>query len=60
MEPLLETDQAAALISRSGDTLRHWRRTNVGPPWAKIGRRIVYRQSDIERWIEQQFDKSSA
>lgn len=39
-------------ISRS-----HWQtlRTNrEGPPWSKIGRRVVYRWADVAAWIEAQ------
>ena len=36
-------------------TLRYWRHRSVGPPSARIGRRVVYRVSDIEAWIDAQF-----
>jgi hypothetical protein len=38
-------------------TLRFWRHTGeYGPPSAKIGRRVLYREADVERWIAAQFD----
>lgn len=39
-------------ISRS-----HWQHLRVlreGPPWRKVGRRVVYLWSDVRAWIESQ------
>ncbi len=41
-------------------TLRFWRHTGYGPPSAKIGRRVMYRESDVEAWIKAQFDPRPA
>ena len=35
-------------------TLRYWRHTNEGPPSFCLGRRVVYRRDQVERWIETQ------
>ena len=37
-------------------TLRFWRHSGYGPPSAKLGRRVVYREADITAWIDAQFD----
>jgi predicted DNA-binding transcriptional regulator AlpA len=37
-------------------TLRYWRhRGDVGPKSARIGRRVVYLEADVEAWIAAQF-----
>lgn len=35
-------------------TLRYWRHANEGPPSFCLGRRVVYRRDQVERWIETQ------
>ncbi len=37
------------------DTLRYWRHLGVGPESAKLGRRIVYRESDVDAFVDAQF-----
>ena len=34
-------------------TLQRWRWKKKGPPYLKIGGRVAYRLSDIERWEEE-------
>lgn len=55
-EPLMTIDEAAEYIGRSPDTLRKWRAERHGPPAAKIGRRLAYRRSEIDAWIDAQFE----
>lgn len=35
-------------------TLRYWRSTNQGPASFSLGKRVVYRRSEVERWIAEQ------
>jgi DNA-binding transcriptional MerR regulator len=35
-------------------TLRYYRATNTGPKSFKLAGRIVYRRSDLQRWITEQ------
>ncbi|MDV7197028.1 helix-turn-helix domain-containing protein [Rhodococcus kroppenstedtii] len=47
----------AELSSETGiaaATLRCWRRDNYGPASFKMGGRIVYRRSEIARWLAEQ------
>lgn len=41
-------------------TLRWHRHRGTGPKSGKVGRRIVYREQDVEAWINEQFSKESA
>lgn len=48
----MTTDEAADYVRLSAETLRYFRQRNEGPRWAKLGRRVMYRQQDIDAWIE--------
>lgn len=32
-------------------TLREWRRTGKGPPFARLEKAVVYRLEDVQAWI---------
>ena len=69
-ERLLRVEQVAEWTGVSANTLRYWRhlstnpnaeeRVQVGPKSAKLGRRIVYRESDVQSWLDAQFDEAPA
>jgi hypothetical protein len=52
-----EAEAAAELGKLAGrkpfavTTLMAWRRQGIGPPWVKVGRRIVYRRAAIKIWL---------
>jgi predicted DNA-binding transcriptional regulator AlpA len=48
---LLTTVEAAAFLRMSKHTLNGWRRNGHGPPWIRIGRRIVYEQTTLTQWV---------
>jgi predicted DNA-binding transcriptional regulator AlpA len=54
---LLSTAQAARALGMSAKTLRQLRCDRQGPPCLKMGTvaqsRVVYRRTDLERWIAQ-------
>ena len=35
-------------------TLRHWRQHGMGPPWAKVGRQVVYSDESRMAWLRGQ------
>ncbi|MGV0790483.1 helix-turn-helix transcriptional regulator [Mycolicibacterium sp. XJ1819] len=35
-------------------TLRYWRHADTGPASFTLGRRVVYRRDEVERWITAQ------
>lgn len=57
---LITLPEAAELLRTSEATLRFWRYEGTGPRSAKLGRRVVYRRSEILQWIESQFEKETA
>ena len=52
---LLTLPETADLLRTPPDTLRYWRHISAGPRSAKLGRRIVYRESDVLAWLDEQF-----
>jgi predicted DNA-binding transcriptional regulator AlpA len=52
IDPLLTSAQLVSWIGAKHGTLRTWRCYGRGPKWLKLGRRVVYRQSDVEAWLE--------
>jgi len=45
--------ELARRTTLSPRTLQLMRRKGNGPPWAKLGHRVVYRWTDVERWISE-------
>ncbi len=50
---LLTTSEVAALTRAPEATVRYWRHLGTGPRSFKIGRRVVYRESDVMAWLEE-------
>lgn len=36
-------------------TMRYWRHVGEGPPSFKVGRRVLYRKIDVDRWVEERY-----
>jgi predicted DNA-binding transcriptional regulator AlpA len=51
---LLTIAEAAALMRAPVATLRYWRHLGTGPHSFRLGRRVMYRHSDLLTWIEKQ------
>lgn len=56
----LTPPETAELVRRPTSTLAYWRHRDEGPPYAKIGRRVVYRRSDVLAWMEAQFAQAAS
>jgi predicted DNA-binding transcriptional regulator AlpA len=57
---LLNAQKAADWTGLSTSTLAKLRLTGAGPTYAKLGRRVVYRLGDLEKWIEAHRFKSTS
>lgn len=55
MELLLTVAQTAARLGVSVSTLRHWIAHGIAPPSRRIGKRRMFRASDVEVWVERKF-----
>ncbi|MGR6966287.1 helix-turn-helix domain-containing protein [Geodermatophilus sp. URMC 61] len=51
---LLTVQEAAAVLRIPVTTLRYWRHLGVGPDGFRLGRRVVYRRQDVDRWVTEQ------
>jgi DNA-binding transcriptional MerR regulator len=60
MDALLTPAEVAERVRRPIATVRFWRATGTGPKSANVGGRVLYRESDVEKWVEAQFAKESA
>lgn len=60
MEVLLGIEEAAARLGCSVATLRYWRHRGTGPASAKLGRRVVYRERDLEGFVAAQFERANS
>lgn len=59
LDPLLILDEVAVMTRLPVATLRYLRHCGTGPRSGKLGRRVVYRESDVLRWIDEQFAKDA-
>ena len=51
MSKLNSVEETAAKIGLGVSTLNKWRVTGFGPKFVKLGKRVLYRDEDIEAFI---------
>ena len=52
--------EAAKALRLSERTLERMRLTGLGPVFVKAGRRVLYRQADLEAWVASQVRASTS
>ena len=50
----LTEDETALVLEVTKPTLRSWRARNRGPPWSRVGRKIVYGEDGLRDFIAAQ------
>jgi DNA-binding transcriptional MerR regulator len=50
---LLSTKGASEYLDVPQGTLRYWRHIGVGPKSFRMGRRVTYRRSELEKWLRE-------
>lgn len=50
--PLVPTSVAAARLYVSPRTMIRWRELRKGPCFVRAGRRVLYRITDIDEWLD--------
>ena len=50
-EKYLTTSELVVRLRTSPETVRYWRYISYGPPGIKVGRRVLYSSTDVERWL---------
>jgi hypothetical protein len=51
---------ACPIVGLRAPTLRTLRSRGGGPPFAKVGRRVVYRVADLRAWVAERMRTSTA
>lgn len=51
-DDLLTTEEVAAYFRTVPATVRYWRHVGKGPRSLRVGRRVLYRTSDVRAWAE--------
>ena len=56
-DPILILSEVVEITRVPAATLRYWRHLadGSGPRSFKIGRRVMYKQSDVDTWLDQQY-----
>lgn len=54
MDEIDDTDGVAAYLVVPAKTLEAWRYIGKGPAYAKIGKHVRYRRSDVDAWLAAQ------
>jgi predicted DNA-binding transcriptional regulator AlpA len=60
MTALLNQREVASTLRLSERTLERFRVTGLGPKFIKLGRRVLYRQSDLEEYIASRLCQSTS
>jgi predicted DNA-binding transcriptional regulator AlpA len=53
-DDLLTTAEVALNLRAPVSTVRYWRYLDSGPKSFKLGRRVVYRRTDVHSWLAEQ------
>ena len=54
MADYLTEAELAKLVRAQQETVRYWRHKGLGPPWFRVGRRVLYDRSDVDSWLAEQ------
>lgn len=60
MTQLLTLAEAAERLRKSQAQIRWMRHQKIGPASALIGGRVMFRDVDIDKWINEQFEKEAS
>lgn len=55
-EHLLDLTEVSETIRIPVATLRFWRHKGIGPKSFTIGRRVFFRESDVQGWLDAQYE----
>jgi hypothetical protein len=58
-DDILDEQQTAAVLHTSVRSLRRWRSEGRGPPFAKVGKNVLYRYGGILKWLERREEREA-
>jgi hypothetical protein len=50
----MDTNEVSEEIGVPTPTLRYWRHADKGPASFALGKKVVYRREEVERWVAEQ------
>jgi predicted DNA-binding transcriptional regulator AlpA len=53
---LMTLEEAALFLKKSPAQMRWMRHMGTGPKSAKVGGRVMFRKSDVMKWVDAQFE----
>jgi predicted DNA-binding transcriptional regulator AlpA len=59
VDSLLTIAEVAAITRAPIASVRAWRAAGTGPRSCRIGRRVVYRETDVADWISERFSRTA-
>lgn len=59
MKEIDGTEGTADHLNSTPSTLRYWRHIGMGPVSFKVGRRVLYRKTDVDAWLAAQYDATA-
>ena len=57
---VLSAEEAARVVGLSKSTLAKLRLNGNGPSYCKLGRRVVYRQRDLDAWLQSRMTRDTS
>ncbi len=54
MDAYLTRSELGEWIKTPVPTLETWAYKGLGPPFCRVGRKVLYARSDVEKWLEEQ------
>jgi excisionase family DNA binding protein len=57
---LLTIAEVAAITRAPISTVRYWRHMGTGPQSFRLGRRVVFRRADLDRWMAERENPAAA
>ena len=53
VDELLNQEEAAHFLRLSPRTLEDFRHRKTGPPFSRLGKRVIYHRDDLRQWVRQ-------
>ena len=54
MSDTMTSKEAAGYLRTSDAVLQQWRYLGKGPKYYKLGRKVIYKRTDLDAWMESQ------
>jgi excisionase family DNA binding protein len=51
-DDLMTVEELAAYLRKPVPTIYQWNSRGAGPPPIRVGRNVLYRRADVEKWLD--------